>query len=65
MYEALDARRRERAMTWPELARVLRCTPSQLTGLRTARFTAEMNIAMRAVQWLERPAAHFVHAAEW
>ncbi|MGD1034858.1 MAG: hypothetical protein ABR977_10560 [Candidatus Dormibacteria bacterium] len=65
MYEALDARRRERALTWPELARALRCTPGQLTGLRTARFTAEMNVAMRAVQWLERPAADFIHPAQW
>jgi hypothetical protein len=65
MYAALDAERRERAMTWPQLARELRCTPSQLTGLRTARYATGMGVAMRIVQWLERPAADFIYAAKW
>jgi hypothetical protein len=65
MYAALDASRRERQMTWDELAKVLRCGPSQLTGLKTARYATNMRIAMRIVQWLERPAADFVDAAEW
>ena len=65
LYAALDARRHEREMTWPELARELRCTPSQLTGLRTARFATGMNIAMHIVQWLDRPAADFVYLARW
>jgi hypothetical protein len=41
------------------------CTPSQLTGLRTAKFATGMNVAMRIVQWLDRPAADFVYAAQW
>jgi hypothetical protein len=64
MYAALDAQRRERQLTWAELATQLRCGPSQLTGLRTARYATGMHIAMRIVQWLERPAADFVDAAE-
>jgi hypothetical protein len=52
-------------MTWPELARELRCTPSQLTGIRTARFAIGMTLAMRIVGWLGRPAADFIDAAEW
>lgn len=65
MYAALDARRREREMSWPQLAAELRCTPSQLTGLRTARYATGMTVAIRIVQWLERPAADFIYAAKW
>jgi hypothetical protein len=65
LYEALDAGRRERELTWTELARVLRCTPNQLTGIRVARFAIEMNVAMKIVQWLGRPAADFIYAAGW
>jgi hypothetical protein len=65
LYEALDGRRREQQLTWRELAGDLRCTPSQLTGIRVARFAIEMNLAMKIVQWLDRPAADFIHAARW
>jgi hypothetical protein len=65
LYEALAERRRERQLRWPELARELRCGPSQLTGLRTARFATGMTLAMAITQWLERPAADFVYAARW
>jgi hypothetical protein len=65
LYEALDGRRREQQLTWTELARELRCTPSQLTGIRVARYAIEMNLAMKIVQWLGRPAADFIYAAGW
>ncbi len=65
LYDALDARRRERRLTWVELAGQLRCTRHQLTGIRTARFAIGMKLAMRIVQWLERPASAFIYAAEW
>lgn len=65
LYDALDLERRSRATTWPGLASGLRCTPSQLTGLRRARFATNMALAMRIVQWLDRPAADFIYAAEW
>lgn len=65
MYDALDARRRERQLTWAELAKELRCTQRQLTGIRTAKFAVGMKLAMRIVQWLDRPASTFVHAARW
>lgn len=65
LYDALDARRREEGMTWPELAKELGCTPSQLTGLKRARFATGMKLAMRVVQWLGRPAADFVYSAGW
>jgi hypothetical protein len=65
LYTAMDERRREATLTWPALATVLGCSPSQLTGLRTAKFATGMDVAMRIVQWLGRPAADFVYAAKW
>ena len=65
LYEATNIRRQELQMTWPQLARIMDCTPSQLTVLRTVRFAIGMNLAMRIVQWLERPAADFIYMAQW
>jgi len=65
LYEALDARRRQRGMTWPELARELRCSPNQFTGIRTAKYAIGMRLAMKIAVWLEQPAAAFVYAADW
>lgn len=64
-YEALNARRLEQGLSWPELARLLRCSPNQLTGLRTARFAVDMQLAMKIAQWLETPAITFIHPATW
>lgn len=64
LHEALNEQRRERQLTWAELAEELNCTPSRLTNLRTARL-ADMDLAMRTTQWLGQPAARFVHPAEW
>ncbi len=65
LYEALDTRRGEQGLSWVALAARLRCSPGQLTGIRRARFGMSMDLAMRIVQWLERPAADFVEAAVW
>jgi len=65
LYDALDARRRERQLTWKDLARQLRCGESQLAGIRTAKYAIGMRLAMKIVVWLEQPAAAFVYAAEW
>jgi hypothetical protein len=62
---ALEAERDASGLTWAQLAAVLDCTPSQLTGLRTARFATNMNLAMKIVQWLDRPAAGFIDVAGW
>jgi hypothetical protein len=64
LYIALNAQRQERDLTWSALAQLLDCTPSRLTNLRTAR-QADMALTMRVTQWLERPAADYVHAAQW
>jgi hypothetical protein len=65
LYIAVDAERRERNLTWRQLADVLLCTPSQLTGIRRARFAISMRLTMRIVEWLKRPARDFVYAATW
>ncbi len=65
LYAAMDEERRRQELTWGALATVLGCTSNQLTGLRTAKFATGMDLAMRIVQWLNRPAADFVYAAKW
>jgi hypothetical protein len=65
LYAAMDEKRRQDGLTWPALAALLGCHPGQLTGLRTAKFGTGMDLAMRIVQWLGRPAADFVYPARW
>ncbi len=65
LYEALDSQRRRRSFTWQQLAREVRCTPSQISGLKRVRFAIGMRLAMRIVTWLKRPACDFVYAAYW
>jgi hypothetical protein len=64
LHAELNAQRQERGLAWAELAQTLGCTPSRLTNLRTAR-QADMGLVMRVTQWLNRPAAEFIHAAQW
>jgi hypothetical protein len=61
----LNAARKARGATWQQAADRLHCTPSQLIGLRTAKFATIMELAMRVTQALRRPAADFVYAAQW
>ena len=65
LYGVVDAARTARGTTWQQAAEHIRCTPSQLTGLRTAKFATGMVLAMRITQALRRPAADFVYAADW
>lgn len=65
LYAAMDEKRHEEGLTWPALATTLGCSPNQLTGLRTAKFATGMEVAMRIVQWIGRPAADFVYPATW
>lgn len=64
LYAALNQQRQERGLTWSRLAQELGCTPSRLTNLRTARI-ADMDLTMHLTQWLGKPAAEFIHAAQW
>lgn len=63
-HAALNKERQVLDLTWAELAPELECTPSRLTNLRTARF-ADMDLTMCITQWLGRPAAAFIHGANW
>jgi hypothetical protein len=65
LYAALNEARLARSATWQQTADRLHCTPSQLTGLRTAKFATGMRLAMRLCQALAQPAATFVYAADW
>jgi len=65
LHGALNAARTARGATWQQAADHLHCTPSQLTGLRTAKFATGMRLAMRITQALHRPAADFIYVAEW
>ena len=64
LYAALDDARRVRGASWEQAAERLYCTPSQLTGLRTAKFATGMRLAMRICQAMRRPAADFVYPAD-
>ena len=61
----LDDRRQAAGLTWAALAAQLGCQPSQVSGLRRARYGTGMGLAMRCVQWLGCPAATFVHPRGW
>ncbi len=65
LYARMDEQRRERGLTWSALADILGCSSNQLTALRTAKFATGMDLAMRIVQWLGRPAADFVYRSRW
>lgn len=65
LYAVLDGARTARGATWQQAAARLRCTPSQLTGLRTAKFATSMRLAMQITQALRRPAADFILVTEW
>ena len=65
LYGVLDERRRAEGLTWRSVAGLIDCTPSQLTGLRTAKFAINIDLAMRIVQWTDRRAADFVYPARW
>ncbi|WHU48988.1 hypothetical protein QNM97_08445 [Gordonia sp. L191] len=65
LYATLDAARTRRGATWARTAARLDCSPGQLTGLRIARYSTNMRLAMTITQALRRPAAEFVYCAEW
>lgn len=64
-YSALEDAKRERGKTWAQVAADIGCGSNQLTALKTAAFGTEINVAMGAARRLGRPAADFIHPAEW
>jgi len=65
LYKTMDEKRRQEGLTWPQLGVTLHCSPGRLTALRTAKFATDMDLAMRIVQWIGRPAADFIYLATW
>ena len=65
LYATMDQERRDEKLTWNQLGVALGCSANRLTALRTAKFATDMDLAMRIVQWVGRPAADFVHPATW
>jgi hypothetical protein len=65
LYNSMDEKRRSVGFTWSQLAAALGCTSNRLTALRTAKFAADMDLAMRIVQWIEQPAEDFIYLATW
>lgn len=64
LFVAMNAERRQQGLTWAELADDLGCTANRLTNLKTAR-QADLALTMQITQWLQQPAAVFVHPATW
>jgi hypothetical protein len=65
LHAALDARRRERQLTWAELARDIGgFTPNMLTDLSKGGRVGFPRV-MRLVAWLDRPAVTFTRIADW
>jgi hypothetical protein len=65
LYRAMDQKRRAEGITWNEVGATLGCSANRLTGLRTAKYATDMDLAMRITQWIGRPAAAFVYVAAW
>jgi len=65
LYHVVETGRLSRGLTWAECAHRLGCTPSQLTGLRSARFATGMTLAIRITQAARRPARDFIDVAAW
>jgi hypothetical protein len=63
IYAALDARRVERAMTWPEVAKEIGASASGLKYLAKGKRVGFPGV-MRIFRWLDRPAAAFTRASE-
>ena len=64
LHTALNEQRQKGGLTWTALAQEIGCTPNRLINLKTAKI-ADMGLTMRVTQWLRKPAAAFVHPAQW
>jgi hypothetical protein len=62
---SLNEARHDAGITWADLAGEPRCAPNQIQNITRAKFAIAMSLAMRTVQWLDRPAADFIELARW
>lgn len=61
----LDTERRERGLTWGQVAGEIGCSPGQLSGLKRIRYGINIVLAMRIVDWLGRSSGDFIYPAAW
>lgn len=64
LYEAVDATRQERDLTWEEAAAELGLGVDGLRRFDRLKYGMPMTMAMRLSRWTGRPAASFLYAAE-
>jgi hypothetical protein len=64
LFNALDARRRERELAWVDVANEVRFTPGMLRNLARGGRIGFPRV-MRLVRWLDRPAVTFTRIASW
>lgn len=64
LHRAVEQRRAERGLTWPQAAREVGVGPATLAGLAKAQRVGFPDV-MRILRWLGRPAAEFTRASEW
>jgi hypothetical protein len=65
LHGLLDARREVQGLSWTDTATRLGCKINQLTGLRTAKYATNIELAMRIVQWTGQPSTEFMYLAKW
>jgi hypothetical protein len=63
IYAAVDARRIERQMTWPQVAKEIGTNASSLMHLAKGKRVVFPGV-MRIFRWLKRPAADFTRASD-
>jgi hypothetical protein len=65
LHAAVNEERATKRVTRAQHAAVLGCTAHQLTGLPTARFATDTELAMRITQSISRPAADYIDVDNW
>lgn len=65
LYLILDKKRLAEGKTWTGVADILGCSPNQLIGLRTAKYATNIDLALRIVQWTNKPSTDFMYLANW
>ena len=64
LYEALDAERKTRGLTWPQVAAEAGVPASHMRGLSNGGRTGFPGV-MRLTRWLRRPASEFVRLSPY
>jgi hypothetical protein len=57
---ALDSRRIEGDLEWPDVAAALGATTAEIKHLQTTRYGTTMSLAMRVARWVDRTATSFM-----